>query len=157
MYGLIASALLASLLSPQKPATQRVPFSGWFKAELVSDSIWGHCELAAFVDEHSQGTQRVTCRSEDGKPTVQVEERLSSSDIAQLRQLLRDADLFQGQFWGSDLRGLDAVFTTLAVNDESRAAVVVCYKNEAFETGSRRRLLDWTERMRAKERQGRSN
>jgi hypothetical protein len=29
------------------------------------------------------------------------------------------------------------------VHDESRAAILVCVKNESFETGARGRLLDW--------------
>jgi hypothetical protein len=150
----LPAVLSAVLLASPMEAAPRVPFSGWLKAELVSDSVWFHCELSIFVDEARRGSQRVSCKSDEGKPTLQVEERLSTLEIAQLRKLLRDADLFQGQFWGTDLRGLDAGLITLAVNDESKAAVVVCFKNESFDTGPRRELFDWlTRRMNAK-RQG---
>ncbi len=151
----VAGALSAVLLASPMAAAQRIPFSGWFKAELVSDSVWFHCELTAFVDEAGSGSQRVSCRSDEGKPTFQVEEPLTALEIARLRKLLRDADLFQGQFWGTDLRGLDVGLITLAVNDESKAAVVVCFKNESFDTGARRELLDWlTSRMNAKRQAG---
>ena len=128
------------------------PFSGWFRVELVSDSIWQHCELSAHIDEKGGGSQRVSCRSDEGKPRFQADQPLTPSEVARLRQLLRDADLFQGQFWGADLRGVDAAFMTLAVYDRTKAAVVVCYRNESFEKGARRDLLNWLgERMNAKQ------
>jgi len=132
----LAAVLLLSTLAPADDA-----FTGWLKVELVNDAIWGRCELSTFVDEKGKGTQRICCRSDEGKPTIEVEEPLTAPDVAQLRQRLRDADLFHGQFWGSDLRGLDAPFVTLAVHDQSQAAIIVYSKNRSFETGGRRRLL----------------
>lgn len=150
-------ALLAWLmLSAEGCALARTPFSGWLNVELVNDSVWGHCELRLSVGPDGHGSQQVDCRSDEGKPTVQSKEPLSGDDILRLRQLLRDADVFQGQFWGTDHRALDGPFVTLAVHDESRAAVLVCVMNESFEAGSRQALLTWLfDRVRAKEQENR--
>jgi hypothetical protein len=121
----------------------REPFAGTFSAEVVNDSPWVHCELAIAVDAKGVGTQDVSCRSDEGKPLFRRKQGLPPGDITRLRGLLRDAELFQGQFWGSDLRGYDGPLVTLTVHDDSRVAVVVCIKNESFENGRRQALLAW--------------
>jgi len=105
------------------------------------------------VDETGDGVQDVHCRSDEGVPIATVTDALTVEEIARLRELLRAAQLFQGQFWGSDLRGLDASLGTLTVQDESKTAVLVCIRNESFESGPRQQLLAWLlERLQAQQR-----
>jgi len=155
MKAFATTAILTVLLAVETAsAAPQVPFSGWLDVRLVRDSIWGHCELAASVDEKGTGTQAIVCKSDEGKPLFEVKERLGLQDMARLRQLLRDARLFEGQYWGSDLRGLDFDFVTLEVHDASKAAVLIGIKNESFESGSRERLLTWLlGRIQAQERE----
>lgn len=150
--------LLALLpLSTAAPDTGPGRFAGPFSLELISDSFWSRCELKISVAAGKQGLQSVECLSDEGVQTAHAAGPLAARDVAQLRKLLRDAHLFQGQFWGSDHRGLDAPFVTLAVHDDSQAAVLVCVRNESFERGSRQELLMWLlDRVGRVEQRGRS-
>src|SRR5947209_5161036 len=115
------------------------PFSGWLKAELEHDSVWGSCKMSVFVDERGRGSGESECRTPEGIRTAHVTQAVPAQDVEELRRLLRDAELFHGQFWGHDLRGIDAMLGTLTVHDESKVATVVCFKNESFEAGPRER------------------
>jgi hypothetical protein len=144
---ILATFILAATAGGGSPE----PFAGSFSAEVVNDSPWAHCELAISVDAKNVGTQEVSCRSDEGRPLFRLHDGLRAEEIARLRGLLRDAELFQGQFWGSDFRGYDAPLVTLTVHDDSRVAVVVCVKNESFESGKRQMLLAWLQdRIRSK-------
>src|SRR5262245_25209436 len=114
-------------------AADRQPFSGWLKAELEHDSVWFNCKVSVFVDERGRGLTEGECGTPEGLRTAHSNEAVSDRDIEELRRLLRGADLFQGQFWGHDLRGIDAMLATLTVSDGSKVARVVCFKNESFE------------------------
>jgi hypothetical protein len=130
-------------------AAAKGPFSGWLKAVLESDSIWENCKLTVFVDEHGRGSIERECQWKESEQGSSFRDSLSSAEIGELRALLRGADLFEGQFWGHDLRGIDLALVTLTVNDESKVATVVCFRNPSFETGNRERLLAWlTKRLR---------
>jgi hypothetical protein len=150
---LIALALVAIAGAASWSATRaatRPPFSGWLKAQLVHDSVWGNCKVSVFVDERARGSIESECRTPEGLRTAHVENALAPQEVEELRRLLRDADLFQGQFWGHDLRGIDATLGTLTVNDEAKMAAVVCIKNESFDAGPRERLLSWLTKRLAK-------
>jgi hypothetical protein len=138
-----ASAALAVLLSMQAGATPDQAFIGLFGVEMVSDSIWGHCEYAVWVSDKGVGRQEASCRDEDHKVQFKVREPLPATDVAQIRGLLRDADPFRGQFWGFDRRGLDHSLVTLTIHDGSKVAVLVSFENESFKGGGRQRLMAW--------------
>jgi hypothetical protein len=125
--------------------SERRPYSHWFRVQAVEDSIWWHCELDILVNDDDGGTLTRTCRPGDAapKPVTIKPETLDPKDIEALRQLLRDADLFEGQFWGEDLRGLDMGVLILTVNDGPRIASVVAERNPSFDSGPRQRLVAW--------------
>ena len=144
--GLASVAIAGSLLAATGQETP--PYSGWLKVEVVSDSIWETCRLSLAVNESGKGSTETECRSE-GVRTRHSKGALSLDEVAELRHLLRGADLFQGQFWGDDMRGIDGPLVTLVVNDGFKVAAMVCYKNKSFETGGRERLLtSLTKRLR---------
>jgi hypothetical protein len=123
-------------------ALQKPPFAGYLQLELVSDSFSETCRLKLVVDQAGKGSSEVECRSA-GVLAVTKPSRgtLQPKEVDDLRRLLREADLFQGQSWGDDARGLDLSLVTLVVSDGSRAAALVCFRNASFEKGARERLL----------------
>jgi hypothetical protein len=142
----IAIVLAAFFVASNAATTQAAEppaFSRQISLTLVADSIWSHCELSISVDRYGQGSQKVTCDPDGLGADSDAESQLLPEEVASLREVLREADLFRGQFWGVDNRGVDAPFVTLAVHDETRAAILVCVKNESFESGPRALLLAW--------------
>ena len=123
-------------------ALEKPPFSGFLQVDLVSDSFGETCGLRLIVDQTGKGSSETECRS-TGVLAVKSPSRgaLGPKEIEDLRRLLREADLFQGQSWGGDARGLDLPLVTLVVSDGSKAAALVCFRNASFESGARKRLL----------------
>ena len=147
--GLLALVATVGGLVVATRALEPVPFSRWIQVEMVSDSIWENCRLKISVDEAGKGSTELDCKAE-GVVTNQSRGKLSSQEVEELRRLLREADLFQGQFWGEDARGLDLPLITLVVNDGFKVVAMVCFKNKSFETGGRERLLaSLTNRLRS--------
>ena len=131
---IVAGSALAHLA--EKP-----PFSDYLQLELVSDSIWATCKLKISIEPGGKGSSERECKS-DGVVSDRSRAVLSPKEVEEIRVLVRGADLFQGQFWGPDHRGLDFPLVSLFVSDGSRAATLMCFKNPSFEVGGRKRLLD---------------
>lgn len=137
------TAVLAGLVlgSSLARATDRHDFSGNFHIQLVDDSVWWHCEVDISRWDSAKVEEESECRIEDGKPRKSKRE-MASAEAEVLTQLLRDAALFEGQYWGQDRRGLDFSLLSIAVDDGSRAATVIASFNPSFQTGARKALLD---------------
>jgi hypothetical protein len=118
------------------------PFGANFTVTTVSDSVWGHCEMQIIVDAAATGSASVACRDDEGKQTVS-KAPLSRQQVGELRVSLQQSDLFQGQYWGTDARGLDMALQTLTVMDGARTATLVVSFNDSFQGGPRKRLWDW--------------
>jgi len=117
----------------------------------VSDSVWSHCELSVTVDDRGKGTARSECRYEEAPSPKPIESTLTPAEVDHLRGLLRGADLYSGQLWGHDTRGFDGPLITLTASDQDRVTMVVCVRNESFDSGPRKALLEWlSARMRAR-------
>ena len=129
--------------SPWGRATEPKAFSSRLWLELVSDSVWGRCELGITVDERGRGSARSTCRYEETSSPKQSEAALTPAEVEELRGLLRAAELYSGQLWGHDTPGLDGPLVTLTASDRDRVTTVVCVRNESFESGPRKALMDW--------------
>jgi hypothetical protein len=130
-------------------AAERAPFSGPIDLQLVNDSIWAHCELAISVTQDGRGSAATDCRSDEGKPTTHAKESVTPQEVEGLRQLLRQANLFEGQSWGYDDRGIDIPLVTLTVSVDSKVTTLVCVRNASFDSGARKVLLSWlNDRMR---------
>jgi len=137
--GLSLAALLP-LISCALQAAPPQPYSRQFRVHLVDDSAWGHCELEISRWEGGPVKETVQCRNEDG-PYHKGDRVLSSQDVSSLTAALHEAKLFEGQFWGADLRGLDAALVSLTVDDGARVATVIASSNPTFEGGARQLLL----------------
>jgi hypothetical protein len=147
---LIAGVLVAVVVAGGR-ATEPTPYSSRLWLELVSDSVWSHCELRVTVDDRGKGTARSQCRYEEAPSPKPIESTLTPAEVDHLRALLRGADLYSGQSWGYDTRGLDGPLITLTASDRERVTMVVCVRNESFDSGPRKALLDWlSARMRAR-------
>ena len=136
--------LAVLLIAPCTTSQAAQPVGGFareFSVQWMDDSIWGHCDMRIDVSPEEKGTVTTACRSEDG-PTKHKERKLSAAEVQQLRQLLKGADVFQGQFWGRDKRGLDLPLLTLQIDDGERVAVLVAVMNESFDAGPRKDLLE---------------
>jgi hypothetical protein len=123
------------------PPSNAQLFWGQFSLLLVSDSIWGHCDMSVTVDGRGLGSVANACSSYNG-PIGREAKRLLPAEVSNLRVLLRDADLFGKVAPGTDHRGIDLSLITLQARTEGREVEVVCYMNEDFEReGARKRLL----------------
>ena len=143
-------------LASELHETNPLPFSGQFRLELVSDSVWENCKLVLDVRTEGPNEAFSQCGTSPSfahpppppgakpvppSPPTPVRSVLSLTEVQELRTLFRTADLFRGQFWGEDHRATDAELVTLTVTHESKVAVLVCTNNQTFDTGSRQRLL----------------
>jgi len=140
LRALLLPALLtvhAALVAAASPE----PYGGTFWIRWIDDSIWAHCEMDVWANEDGSGQVSTECRWEDG-PRHKKERKLTTGELADLRRLLRSADLFQGQVWGHDRRGLDLNLLTVQVSDGGRTVVAVASGNPSFESGPRKMLLD---------------
>jgi hypothetical protein len=142
MKRLIATVLVALVVAPGRAAEPK-PFSSRLWLELVSDSVWGHCELRIAVDERGRGTARSECRHAEAPSPKPSEGALTPAEVEELRGLLRGAELYSGQLWGHDARGLDLPLVTLTASDQDRVTTVICVRNESFDSGPRKALMDW--------------
>jgi len=140
-----ATALAALLLlatPPPSPTTLAAPFSRDFELLVVSDSIWGHCDLSVTATGPTQAELVNACRDYDG-PVRRTARKLLPAEIGTLRALLRQADLFSKVSEGTDHRGIDLPLITLKVTADGRSAEMVCFMNPDFQRdGPRKRLLD---------------
>ncbi len=143
MKRFLAGAVLVAFVVPFACATESRPFSSRLWVELVSHSVWGRCELRIAVDERGKGTARSECRHEETSAPKPSEGALTPAEVDELRRLLRGAELFSGQLWGHDTRGLDGPLVTLTASDRERVTMVVCARNESFDSGPRKALMDW--------------
>ncbi len=84
----------------------------------------------------------MSCRDDEGQQTSS-KVSLSRQQVGELRVSLQQAELFQGQYWGTDGRGLDMALQALTVMDGARTATLVVSFNDSFEAGPRKRLWDW--------------
>jgi hypothetical protein len=116
-------------------------FHTGFSVAWVNDSIWSHCEMDIRSSPPDPAKVATRCRDEDG-PVRARERLLSAQEVQRLRLGLRAAQLFSGQSWGRDTRGLDGPLITLQVHDSEDVATLVAVKNESFETGPRQALLN---------------
>jgi len=137
--GFLAVLVLAP---PPSPGLLAAPFSRGFELFLVSDSIWGHCDLSVAVNDRAQGDLTNACRDYDG-PVRRTTRKLQPGELGQLRALLRQADLFGRVSEGTDHRGIDLPLITLKVTADGRSAEMVCFMNPDFQrAGPRKKLLD---------------
>ena len=136
------ATLAVALATAAAPVPTAPPsFSRDFTLLLVSDSVWGHCDMSITVSDGS-GVLGNVCRTYDG-PLTRKGRPLKAGEIAELRSLLRSADLFGHFAEGRDGRGLDLPLITLRVETVGRTVEVVCFENSDFEKdGPRKRLLD---------------
>ena len=151
MKRFLITGVLVAVVGTFGHATEPKPYSSRLWLELVSDSVWSHCELRVTVDDRGKGTARSQCRYEEAPSPKPIESTLTPAEVDRLRALLRGADLYSGQLWGHDTRGLDGPLITLTASDRERVTMVVCVRNESFDSGPRKTLLDWlSARMRAR-------
>jgi hypothetical protein len=137
--------LLVGLVFSTPGAQERATFSRFFQVIMVADSEYPllHCTLDIVGrDGEPHARSEVECRGEADQPE-KYEKTLGQEEVAKLRSLLAGANLFEGQFWGGDFRGLDLALVTLTVVDDGRAASLVMSFNESFETGGRRELWSY--------------
>jgi len=124
-------------------------FKGWFSLNRTTDSIWVHCELDVHVNEQAKGVASVECQWEGGA-TEKNEGHLSETEVSELRTLLQQARLFEGQFWGHDPRGVDAALVTITASDDQGIATLVCTGNESFDSGARQGLIGFLNELNKK-------
>jgi len=139
-----ASFIGMCLLPVAGPASaERDDFGYGFSLTYVTDSIDHHCELEVIVSMKAVGTSRFRCTLLDREQvTYDKRGQLTRQQTGDLRTLLRAARLFEGQYWGTDARGLDFSFDTLTVR-AGRLATLVTRLNDSFQSGARKRLLDF--------------
>ena len=137
------TGLLALLLAtPPSATTLAAPFSRDFELLIVSDSVWGHCDLSVTVKGPAQAELVNACRDYDG-PVRRTVRKFLPGELGTLRALLRQADLFSKVSEGTDHRGIDLPLITLKVTADGRSAEMVCFMNPDFQgEGPRKRLLD---------------
>src|SRR5688572_2810267 len=97
---------------------------GSFDLFLVSDSIWGHCDMTITVAASGVGELTNVCRVYDG-PLRRKTRRLTGREVGELRALLRQADVFGKVSEGTDQRGIDLPLITLKVVADGRTTEVV--------------------------------
>jgi hypothetical protein len=70
---------------------------------------------------------------------------LTDAEVARLRKLYQEANLFDGGHVGADLSGSDFPFYILIVKSypPNRAVVLVVTGNATFSSGPRKALFDW--------------
>jgi hypothetical protein len=81
-----------------------------------------------------------------GKGRTQTR-RITADESERLRQLYDAARLFEGEHIGLDLTARDGTFETLTVR-RGRAVVLVTSFNPTFQSGPRKELLDWLQRLK---------
>jgi hypothetical protein len=138
--------LILVLILGASTRQQSVPFSGEVRVDKVTDSIWWHCEFVVHISSSGAGKARLDCKYP--KKRVKREKELEEQQVEELRELLRKAKPFEGQFWGIDARGWDAALVTLSVFDDERYATLVCSQNKSFDTGPRRQLIVFLDGLR---------
>ena len=84
----------------------------------------------------------------DGGPDKRLTRtrRITADESEELRQLYDSARLFDSGHIGLDLTARDGMFQTLTVRG-GRAVVLVTSVNPTFQTGPRKELLDWLQRL----------
>ncbi len=140
------SVLLLVLALGALARQESVPFSGEVRVEKVTDSIWWHCEFVVHITSSGAGKAQLDCKYP--KKRLKREKELEKQQVEELRDLLRKAKPFEGQFWGIDARGWDAALITLSVFDDERYATLVCSQNKSFDTGPRMQLIVFLDGLR---------
>jgi hypothetical protein len=138
--GALFGMMLTTLMAPAASSESHSDFSRVFTVDWVQDGYWNYCEASVVVDERGDGVGSGGCGTK-GQPIAKPQRQLSSAEVGELRGVLRDAGLFEGQFWGTDQRGIDLALVTISVNAGSRAMVLVCSGNPTCETGARLHLM----------------
>jgi hypothetical protein len=134
--------VLATLLTLAGGAA---PFTGYVRVERVTDSYWsGRCELVISIPVEDGGeSASLSCDGDASREPFTKTRSFGPHEVGKLRDLLRKADLFQGQFWGVDGRSIDLWLQRLTVIDDTRAATLVTSLNESFAKGARHQLLQY--------------
>ena len=110
---------------------------GW-RIRLDRTSVWGGGSIDIFSTANGGATARTWSeRSPDQKSEIE----LTSADRDRLVDILERAQLFSGQYAGTDARSVDLSFDTLRVENGRAVAMLVTSGNPAFSVGARRELM----------------
>lgn len=150
MKNLTLSAIVLVLFQTPGDLTRErsYRFRDVVRVEKITDSYWWHCEFVVNLDGSGTGSAALECRYHSS--TVKKEKVLEEQQVEELRDLLRRARLFEGQFWGKDFRGDDGALITLSVLDGERYAILVCSQNQSFDFGFRKQLMVFLDDLREK-------
>jgi hypothetical protein len=137
--------VLTMFLLSTSPVRQAGEFTGNFHVKQAIDSWW-ECNLE--IDVKVEGSGRAVLECDYNSGPVHRELQLREQQIVELRGLLGQARLFEGQFWGYDPRGWDGPLETLTVSDGEQIAILICTRNESFDSGPREQLLGFLNALR---------
>jgi len=109
----------------------------------------GFCRLHVSASLNGGEAQLFCGRVPDGAPNnaLMRTRRITADESEKLRQLYDAARLFEGEHIGLDLTARDGTFETLTVRG-GRAVVLVTSFNPTFQSGPRKELLDWLQRLK---------
>jgi hypothetical protein len=133
------------LLLSASPLPQHAGFQGKVHVKHTIDSWW-ECNLEIDITARGEGKAVLECDYASGP--IRRELQLDHQKISELRSLLDEAGLFEGQFWGYDARGWDGPLETLTVSDDEQIATLICTRNESFESGPREQLVSFLNVLR---------
>jgi hypothetical protein len=113
---------------------------------MVQDGIWGRTELSIFIAPDNTSHATFTSFGRIGysdRGTIATTRRLSivAADVERMRDLSERSDLFTGQVWGEDPRGLDSALVTLQFSEDLKIVTLTCTGNETFNSGVRKELV----------------
>jgi hypothetical protein len=116
----------------------------------------GFCRLHVSAWLNGGQTQLFCGPVPDGDPDNRLTRtrRITADESEELRQLYDAARLFEGGHIGLDLTFNDAMFETLTIR-RGRAVVLVTSGNPTFQSGPRKELLNWLQRLEAAVRKSR--
>lgn len=108
----------------------------------------GFCRLHVSASMNGGQAQLFCGPVPDGAPDKRLTRtrRITADESEELRQLYDAARLFDGGHIGVDLTANDGMFEILTVR-RGRAVVLVTSGNPTFQSGPRKELLNWLQRL----------
>ena len=101
-----------------------------------------HDRPGDWIPDYDGRTIKIDCAM-NPSGRITAKRLLSDPEAKMIRELLRQAALFDGNLAGHDFREEDGPFSTLEVHAGNTVAVAVVTGNPSFESGSRAQLTEW--------------
>ena len=127
-----------------EPFSNEDSFRRYFKIHVESDSMWRHCDLRLYANKDTGGKVSLECKHHFSKRrTFRAERQIGREEAEKIRILLREANLYHGQHWGSDPRNADGSLERISFTDGNRAGTITRSGNNTFKQGARLKLNEF--------------